>query len=274
MLGTMSTAPSFGPLLRQWRNTRTLTQMALAEQAEVSTRHISFMETGRSNPSREMVLVLASVLELPLRDRNSLLVSAGFAPAYHETDLQAEEMRPVRRALEFILRSTDPYGAVVLDGGWDIVMSNGAAQRLTQLLVADAPTMLALGPPNMLRLLFHPAGARTRIDNWEDVARATIARVHRDLHHRSDDRRLTRVLDEVLGYDNVPRDFRRLDLTDPPNLCIPIDFRIEGELLRTFSMITTVGSAQDVTLQEVCIESFFPADEETDQHFQAMAARG
>ena len=271
MLGTMSTAQSFGPLLRQWRNTRSLTQMALAEQAEVSTRHISFMETGRSNPSREMVLVLASVLELPLRDRNSLLVSAGFAPAYHETDLQSEEMRPVRRALDFILRSTDPYGAVVLDGGWDIVMSNAAAQRFTQMMIADPAAMLSMGPPNMLRLLFHRAGARESIENWEHVARATIARVHRDLHHRSDDRRLSSVLDEVLGYDDVPRDFRTLDLMDPPSLCIPIDFRIEGQLLRTFSMVTTVGSAQDVTLQEICIESFFPADDATDQHFQALA---
>ncbi len=271
MLGAMSTATSFGSLLRRWRGTRNLTQLALADEAEVSTRHLSFLETGRSKPSREMVLVLASVMELPLRDRNALLLSAGYAPAYRESDLSSPEMRPVVRALEFMLSQTDPYGAVVLDGAWDIVMSNDAAQRFTTMFVRDPAALVGVGAPNMLRLLFHPAGARDSIVNWHDVARSTIGRVHRDLHHRADDQRLAAVMDEVLAYPDVPRDFRRLDLAEHPSLLIPIHFRHDGADLRTFSTITTLGSAQDVTLQEICIESFFPSDDATDAALRALA---
>lgn len=271
MLSAMATASTFGSLLRQWRDTRKLTQMALAEEAEVSTRHISFMETGRSKPSRDMVLVLASVLELPLRDRNALLLSAGYAPAYHESNLDDVEMRPVRRALEFMLRAHNPFGAVVLDGGWDILMSNTSAQHFTQLFVKDARALQATGRLNMLRLLFHPAGLRESIANWEAVARSTIARVHRELHHRADDRRLAQLLDEVLAYPDVPRDFRRLDLAERPEMLIPVHFHYQGAEVRTFSTITTLGSAQDVTLQEITIESFFPADDASEAIMRAFA---
>jgi len=271
MLSPMSTVSSFGNLLRQWRSTRKLTQLALAEEAEVSTRHISFMETGRSKPSREMVLVLASVLELPLRDRNALLLAAGYAPAYHEGNLDAPEMRPVVRALKFMLAQANPYGAVVLDGAWDILMSNDAATRFTQRLVRDPATLLAAGNLNMLRLLFHPAGIRHAIVNWEDVARSTIGRVHRDLHHRADDRRMAALLDEVLTYPDVPRDFRQLDLSEHPSLLIDVHFRHEEFEARTFSTITTLGTAQDVTLQEIAIEVFFPSDDASDAVMKALA---
>ena len=271
MLSPMSTASPFGSLLRQWRSTRKLTQLALAEEAEVSTRHISFMETGRSKPSREMVLVLASVLELPLRDRNALLLSAGYAPAYQEGNLDSPEMRPVVRALKFMLAQANPYGAVVLDGAWDILMSNDAATRFTQRLVRDPAALLALGNLNMLRTLFHPAGIRDTIVNWEEVARSTIGRVHRELHHRADDRRMAALLDEVLTYPDVPRDFRQLDLSERPNLLIDVHFRHDGFEARTFSTITTLGTAQDVTLQEICIEMFFPADDASDAAMKALA---
>ncbi|MEM6990887.1 MAG: helix-turn-helix transcriptional regulator [Myxococcota bacterium] len=267
----MSVATSFGSLLRRWRDTRKLTQLALGQEAEVSTRHISFMETGRSKPSREMVLVLASVLELPLRDRNALLLSAGYAPAYHESDLGADEMRPVVRALQFMLKQANPYAAVVLDGAWDILMSNAAAQTFTAKFVRDPAALLGAGKPNMLRLLFHPAGARDAVVNWSEVAQSVIGRVHRELHHRADDPRLASLLDEVLAYPGVPRDFRRFDLADHPALLIPIHFRHGDIELQTFSTITTLGSAQDVTLQEICIESFFPADDASDAALHALA---
>lgn len=262
---------SFGSLLKQWRGTRKLTQLALAEEAEVSTRHISFMETGRSKPSREMVLILASVLDLPLRDRNGLLLAAGYAPAYQHSDLEDPDMRPVLRALQFMLKQANPYGAVVLDGAWDILLSNDAALKFTQHFVRDAQALQAMGPPNMLRLLCHPAGVRHAIVNWEEVARATIGRVHRELHHRTDDRRMSALLDEVLEYPGIPRDFRRLDLAERPTLLIPVHFRRDDHDIRTFSTITTLGSAQDVTLQEICIEIFFPADDASDAAMQALS---
>ena len=261
---SLSAGPSFGTLLRQWRSTRKLSQLALADIAEISTRHISFMETGRAQPSREMVLVLGSVLEVPLRERNAMLAAAGFAPAYRETDLSAPEMAPVRKVLDFLLRQAEPYGAVVLDGAWDILMTNRPAQLLTTQFVEDPAALLQDGRLNMLRLLFHPAGARKAIVNWADVARDAIARAQRELHFEAHGPRLAALVEEALSYPDVPQDFRVLDLSQSPSLLIPVQFAKNGLQMNVFSTITTLGTAQDVTLQEIRIESYFPADEQTD----------
>jgi transcriptional regulator with XRE-family HTH domain len=259
-----------GALLKRWRLARHMSQLALALEAEVSTRHISFIENGRANPSREMLLILASVLEVPLRERNALLAAGGFTAAYGRRDLDDEDMAPVRRAIEFLLARHEPYGAVVVDGRWNLLHSNEAATRLT-MLFCDDPIAASEGqPPNLLRLLLHPRGVRAGLTNWEEVARETVRRARRELASTGDEE-LAALLDEVLGYPGVPSHVHRVDLTAPSALMVPMHL-VAGELeLRLFTTITTLGTAQDVTLQELRIEGFFPADEETDAKLRDLA---
>src|SRR5438034_7877035 len=155
-----ASAPAFGRLLRHWRATRHMSQLALATEAGISTRHLSFLETGRAQPSREMVQLLTGMLDVPLGERNALLISAGYAPAYGERPLAAPELEPVRRALEYILRQQEPFPALVLDGEWNIVMSNNAAQRIFTLFKSAVHT------PNVMRKVFDPDGIRPLIVNW------------------------------------------------------------------------------------------------------------
>jgi transcriptional regulator with XRE-family HTH domain len=257
-------AIAVGSMLRQWRAARNMTQLELALEAEVSTRHLSFIENGRSNPSREMLLILGSVLEIPLRERNALLVSAGFAPAYRETNLEAPEMAPVRTVVDFMLEQAQPYGAVVVDGSWNLLRANAPATLFTHTFVLDPPAVLMDGPPNLLRLLLHPAGVRQRCLNWQALARAMVGRVHRELA-MAHDRALAAVLDQVLAYEGVPADWRVLDVQEPSSLLLPMHMRTERQELQFFTTITSLGTAQDITLQELRIESFFPADPESDR---------
>src|SRR5262245_58456765 len=166
-----------GPLLQYWRRARSLSPLALATDAEISPRHLSFIETGRANPSREMVLLLASALDIPLRERNALLLAAGFAPAYTESNMDAPELAAVRGALDAILRQQEPFPAVVMNRTWDILRANQAATRFFGHLLGDGPTP---GAGNVLRMMFHPAALRRFVANWEAVAEALVARVHRE----------------------------------------------------------------------------------------------
>ena len=192
-----------GPLLQQWRKARRLSQLALASEAAVSIRHLCFIETGRSSPSRGMVLRLAEVLDVPLRERNTLLLAAGFAPVYQESALDAPTLAAVRGALDTILAQQEPYPAVVMDRDWDIRMANGAATAFFAQLqaghAAEAP-----GPPNVLRMMFHPDGVRPYVTNWPDVAEALVRRVRREAIGGAADARAQRILAEVLAYPGVP----------------------------------------------------------------------
>lgn len=176
---TQPTTSAFGPLLRQWRQTRSYSQSRLAEDAEVSTRHLSFLETGRAAPSREMVLILSSALDLPLRERNTLLGAAGFAPVYRESPLASPEMAGVRRAIDHVLAQQEPYGAVVVDRLWNVQRMNQGALRMLGSWLDPRAT-----PPivtrNLLHAVFHPAGLRPCMVNWEAVAGALAMRVHRE----------------------------------------------------------------------------------------------
>lgn len=268
-----SHATPVGALLRQWRKVRKMTQLELALEAEVSTRHLSFLETGRSQPSAQMLLVLASVLEVPLRDRNALLGAAGFAPAYRETDLEAPEMAPVRTILDFMLRQAEPYGAVVVDGRWNLLEANAPAKRFTELFVVDRQAVLEDGPPNLLRLLLHPRGVRERCANWETLARAMVGRVHRELAV-SHDAALARLLDEVLAYEGVPHDWRKFDVQQPSSLLLPMHMVLAEHELRLCTTLTSLGTAQDVTLSELRVETFFPADEASDALLRAWEDSG
>jgi transcriptional regulator with XRE-family HTH domain len=257
---------SFGPLLREWRQVRQMSQLRLAEAAEVSTRHISFIETGRAAPSREMVLILASALDLPLRERNTLLGAAGFAAVYRETDLGSPEMGQVARALRFLLDRHEPYGASVLDGAWNILRVNqGGARMIGWLFDEPPPTAVAA---NAMRILFHPRGLRRYIVNWEELAGAMVERLHREVSLGAG----RELLDEILDYPDVPRRFARPRLGQVPQVVLAIHFRKGDRELRLFTMLTTVGAPQDVTAQELRIESYFPADAATEKWVADISA--
>src|SRR5678816_1775455 len=169
-----------GGLLRRWRERQRMSQLALAVEAEVSTRHLSFIETGRAQPSRNMVLLLARVLEVPPRAKNELLTAAGYAAMYRETGLESPEMAQVRQALAFILRQQEPFPALVVDGRWNVLMSNDGMTRLLGLFL-DPEALAAVGPPNAIRLTYHPRGLRPFIVNWEATAAALIQWLHHDM---------------------------------------------------------------------------------------------
>lgn len=262
-------------MLKHWRTARRKSQLELALDAQVSSKHLSFLETGRAKPSREMLLVLASALEMPLRDRNALLEAAGFAAAYRETALDAPAMKGIRHALELMLRRQEPFGAVVLDAHWDLLMCNRAYARLHALLGMEhvEPYRLLTSPrPNVLVDVLRPGAMRDAITNWAEVARAVAERVYPELASSRDPAHRA-LLDAVTKFPGV----RELIGAVPeagraPSLVIPVEMRIGEMTARMFSTIATLGTAQDVTLQELRIESFHPADEETERLAYALAA--
>ena len=254
-----------GALLQHWRRVRNVSQLVLAHQANVSPRHVCFVETGRSQPSREMVLSLAGALAIPLRERNALLLAAGYAPMFSESSLHARELAPVKAAVDAILQQQAPYPAVVMNRHWDILTANDAASRFfTKLLAGRTPP--AAG--NVLRLIFHPDGLRPSVENWETVAQMLIQRVHREAVGGALDERGRALLKEVLGYPGVPAAWSRPDLGAPLLPIVPVSFALDNERLNYFSAVTVLGTPQDITLQEIRIEAFFPLDQAT-----AAAAR-
>jgi transcriptional regulator with XRE-family HTH domain len=263
-----ATATAVGGLIRQWRERRRLSQLSLALDAEISARHLSFLETGRANPSREMVLLLARVLEVPPRGRNELLLAAGYAPVYHERGLDAPEMAQVRRALEFTLRQQEPYPALVVDGRWNILMSNEGSSRLMGLFL-DPAEAAALGPPNALRLFYHPRGMRPFIVNWQATAGALIQWLHRDMLRGHPE--TARLLDELLSYPDVPKAWRTLDLDAPAAPFLAVELAKDDLHLTFFSTLTSLGVPYDITLDELRVECFFPADEGSEALMRRLA---
>jgi len=255
-----------GHLLRYWRNARKLSQLDVALAAEVSARHLSFVETGRARPSKDMILRLSEVLDVPFRERNGLLSAGGFAPHYRETALDDEAMAPVRKAIDFILDHHHPYPAVAMDRSFTVLKLNVAAICVMGHFVAEP-----LAPPfNTMRALFDDRGFRPFIVNWDQVASAMIQRLHRDSIAGGDesDRRL---LTELLAVDGVPQDWRAPDLESPLDILLPISLRRDGIELSLFSTIATLGTPQDVTAQELHIETFFPADDASDEVLRRLA---
>lgn len=253
---------SIGALLQYWRKTRNLSQLALANEADVSARHVCFVETGRAKPSRDMVIQLATALDVPLRERNALLLAAGFAPVYGEARLDAPELAPVRRALDAILKQQEPFPAVVLDRQWDILQTNAGGARFFSSLLGNRESG---GTPNVLRLMFDPQGLRPHVTNWEAVAETLVRRVHREALGGAPDPALSKLLAEVLAYPDVPARLRAPNLVTPQLPVVPVCFAKDGVSFDFFSTITTLGTPQDVTLQELRIECFFPANPETEE---------
>ena len=264
------TASLVGQLLKQWRERRGMSQLGLAAEAEISARHLSFLETGRALPSREMVVLLCRVLEVPLRGRNELLAVAGYAPIYRETALDAPEMAQVRRALGFMLRQQEPYPAMVLDRHWNILMTNEAMNRVMGLFL-DPSAAAAVGSPNAMRLSYHPQGLRPFIVNWQATAAAFIQWLHRDLL-RTGDAETRRLLDELLSYPDVPRPLRTLDLDASAEPFLAIELRRDDTHLRFFTTLASLGTPYDITLHEIRIECFFPADEATGEACRRLAS--
>ena len=260
-----------GNLLRYWRDVRGVSQLDLSLEAGISQRQISFIESGRSVPGRDTLLILAQTLDVPLRERNALLLAAGYAPMYSEAPWNAQEMHSVVRALERVVRQHEPFPAIVMDRHWNVLMTNDAAPRFFGHFVDMAARE---GPRNMLHLMFDPQGMRPFVADWDNVARSLLQRVHRESVGHVVDGTTQHLLDELLAYPDVPRDWKTHQITSsaPSMPVIPLNFVSEGAVLRYFSMVTTVGAPQNVAAQELRLESMFPADDETEaRHMQLLA---
>jgi transcriptional regulator with XRE-family HTH domain len=245
----MATATGVGPLLREWRTRRRMSQLDLALDAGVSARHVSFVETGRSTPSREMVLHLAEELGVPLRDRNRLLTAAGYAPVYEQHDLGDPQMKPVRDALDVILTAHEPYPVAVVNTQWELIAQN----RGIALLVEGVAPELLEPPVNVLRLSLHPDGMAPRIRNLGEWRGHLLARLRRQIQVTGDPA-LQTLFDEVNAY---PGD------TEPSTNDLFVPLRIDD--MTFLSTITTFGTPVDITLEELSIEAFFPADAATSE---------
>lgn len=266
----MATTTGFGDQLRHWRTTRRFSQLGLAAEADVSQRHLSFIETGRARPSREMVIHLASILDLPLRTRNELLVAAGFAPMYSETALDEPAMDQVRQVIDFLLRAHEPNPAIVADRRWNVVASNDASSRLIMAL-GDPATLPVQDGLNLARLTFHPDGLRTVTVNWEVTAAALLERLEREVADRAGDGALRDLLDEMTTYPDVAALRRHPRLPTGTDLLTPIHYRTDDLELRLFSTFATIGAPYDVTLEELRIETFFPADAASETALRGLA---
>jgi transcriptional regulator with XRE-family HTH domain len=251
----MQAAQPVGALLREWRQRRRMTQMDLALEADISPRHLSFVETGRSQPSREMLMHLCEELEVPLRERNALLVSAGFAPLYRERLLQDEALAAARKAVELVLEAQKPFPAFALDRHWNMVASNHALPQLYEGIAAE----LLAPPVNALRLTLHPRGLAPRIANLAEWRAHLLSRLRRQAGLTADPK-LAALLRECSAY---PVEGAFEDAALAREVLVPLRFRAGEHILSFFSTTTVFGSPVDVTLSELAIESFFPADAAT-----------
>jgi len=258
-----SASKDLGVLLRHWREVRGASQLGLALDAGMSQRHVSFIESGRSVPSRQALTSIVQSLDVPLRERNAVFLAAGYAPVYSEAAWDAGEMRGIKRALERMLRQHDPYPALVMDRYWNVLSTNASAPRFFGGFIDMAARK---GPRNMLHLLFDPAGMRPFVVEWETVAKSLIQRVYREAVGRVLDDKTQALLDALFAYPGVDASWRLPGaVASATNLpMIPIGLRKDGQVLRYFSLITTVGTPQAVAAQELRIESMFPADEATE----------
>lgn len=255
-----------GTLLREWRAARRLSQLDLSLEAGISTRHLSCIETGKAKPSRNMVTRLAEVLELPLRECNALLMSAGYAPKYPETTLDTPGLAQIHHAIELILEHQEPYPAFLLNRHWDILKVNQAAARFGNFVFPGR----ASAHRNMVRRFFDPDDLRKFVVNWDEVAHDLVRHLHGEITAAPTDTIARALLDEVLTYPGVPKRWRMRepDVAAPPLLTVV--FRKDDRELRFFSTFTVFGTPRDVTLDELRIECTFPADDVTREFCQTL----
>lgn len=258
-------------MLREWRAARRLSQLDLALDAEISARHLSYIETGKAQPSREVLMRLADALEMPLRERNALLVAGGFAPIFRETGLAAPKLVGMKQAIEAILAQQEPYPAFVLDRRWTIVQANAAAVRVNQCVMRGAP----VEHDNMIRLLFAPSPFRDAVENWHEIAGDLLRHLYQEVAMNPADRAAKALLDECLRFPDVPASWRFRDLSAGPSPMITTVLRHPGGgRFQFFSTITSFATPYDVTLDELRIECCFPLDEETATMCRALRDDG
>lgn len=264
---------SFGLLLKQWRSQRGLSQLDLAVTSQVSQRHISFLESGRAKPSRAMVLQLAEVLEIPLRQQNLMLTAAGFAPIHVETDLSAPEMAAIRKALDFMLRQQEPYPAIVVDRYWHLLLTNNAATRLLTTFIPLEQLQTYFykdGKINLMRAMFHPQGLRPFVVNWEDFSGHLLQRLHREAIADGESEQSRALLDELMNYPGISETWHLSERTTHNTMLLTVHLKRANLELQFFSTIATLGTPYDITLQELRIECLFPADEATEQNWKRL----
>src|ERR1700761_5622596 len=252
-----------GDHLREWRQRRHLSQLDLAVDAEISARHLSFMETGRAAPSREMVLKLAERLDVPLRERNVLLVAAGFAPAFPQRSLDDPALKSAREAINLVLRAHEPNPALAYDRHWNLVTAN----RMVAPLLEGVPERLLGQPFNVLRLAFHPEGLAPRTVNLAEWCAHLLERLHRQCEATADPE-LIKLYHDLKSYP-IPA---RSGPLSTDNVAIPFKLRHDGVILSFFSTTMVFGTPVDITLSELALETFFPADDFTAQRMRKMAA--
>jgi transcriptional regulator with XRE-family HTH domain len=253
--------PHVGEHLRTWRQRRRLSQLDLALEAEISARHLSFLETGRSQPSREMILHLAEQLEIPMRERNVLLVAAGYAPIFPERNLDDPALQAARRAIELVIEGHKPYPAFAVDRHWNVVASNGALQEVYE---GVSPELLAR-PVNAMRLSLHPEGVAPRIANLAEWRAHLLHRLRQQVDLTADPK-LVELQRELLSYPAPPPDG-----SGRQDVIVPFKVHTSAGLLSFFSTTMVFGTPIDITLSELALESFFPADRETAQIVQRLS---
>jgi transcriptional regulator with XRE-family HTH domain len=258
-----------GALLRHWRDVRGKSQFELSLDAGVSQRHISFIEIGRSTPSRQMLVDLAAALDVPLRDRNTLLLAGGYAPIYPDGAWDGPEMRSITKALERMLRQHEPFPALVMDRYWTVLMTNRASPQFFGRFIDLSARK---SPRNLLHLMFDPSGLRPFVADWPTVAQSLIQRVYREAVGRVVDDQIKELLSALLAYPGVEPGWTapKPASVQPAMPVIPIGFIKDGEVLNYFSMVTTVGTPQTVAAEELRIECMFPADEATEALHMAL----
>jgi transcriptional regulator with XRE-family HTH domain len=263
-----------GTMLREWRTVRRRSQLEVAMDAGLSQRQFSFIESGRSAPKRETVLAIAGALEIPLRERNALLVASGFAPMYSEAAWSEPEMQSIKAAVDRMLRAQEPYPALLMDRYWNVLSDNHATWRFFGKFVdmeARAAQHVARGTPrNLLHLMFDPNGMQPFIHDWPRVSQSLLHRVRREAVGHTIDARSQDLLDALLAYPGARVDApASLDGTSDLPM-IPLGFEKDGAVLNYFSMVSTVGTPQTVAAQELRVECLFPADEATEARHLAL----
>ena len=263
----MTTTQPVGDLLREWRQRRRMSQLDLSLEADISTKHLSFLETGRSQPSRDMVLHLAEQLDVPLRERNVLLVSAGYAPVFAERPLQDQALQAARKAVEMLLKGHEPFPALAVDRHWTLVAANSAVGRL----IAGADAELLTPPINVLRLSLHPKGLAPRTANLAEWRAHILARLRRQVEV-SGDPKLADLLQELSGY-SLRETARSRSAGDHEYAGVVVPFRLvtDDGILSFLSTTTVFGTPLDITLSELALETFFPADNATAEALRAQS---
>lgn len=265
------TQSELGVLMRYWRGKRGKSQFEVSLDTGISQRHISFIESGRSAPSRQTLIDLAQALDVPLRERNTLLQAAGYAAIYSESPLEALEMQSLRKALDRMLRQHAPFPAIVMDRYWNVLMANDYAPRFFGCFIDMASRK---EPRNMLHLIFDPQGMRPFMVNWDQTAKSLVQRVYRESVGRVIDEKTDELLQALHAYPGVKEDWKTPDpsTTAPTSPVIPLSFSKDAVVMNYFSMVTTVGTPQTISAQELRIECMFPADESTEaKHIQIFS---